>query len=65
MRRLVFKIQTDILQVLTVFDEPLGESNTKRRVKISACFHKKAPNNISIIKSQNLKTRGENLGGTN
>ena len=28
------------LQVLKVFDEPLGESNTERRVKISAGISK-------------------------
>ena len=35
-----FEIQADILRVLKVFDEPLGESNTERRVKISAGISK-------------------------
>ena len=43
----------------------LGESNTEIRVKYQSVFQKKALNNIFIIKSQNLKVRGKNLGGTN
>ena len=43
---------------MEVFEEPLGESNTERRVQISAGVSKKAPDNIFIIKSQNLKMRG-------
>ena len=43
-RRLIF------LRILKVFDEPLGQSNTERRVKISASMSKKAPYNIFIVK---------------
>ena len=43
-----FKISADIFTGLEI-----GESNTERRVKISG-FRKKAPDNIFIIKSQNL-----------
>ena len=43
---------------MKVFDEPLGESNKERREKYEPVFQKKAPNNIFIIKSQKLTTRG-------
>ena len=42
------------LRVLKVFDEPLGESNTERRIKISAGISKEAPNNIFIVKLKNV-----------
>ena len=31
-----FELTGSFLRVLKVFDEPLGESNTERRIKISA-----------------------------
>ena len=31
-----FEITADILQILKGIDEPLGESNTERRIKISS-----------------------------
>ena len=45
-----FEIQADILRVLKLSDELSGESGTERRVKISPVFHKKAPNNVFIVK---------------
>ena len=39
-RCLLLKYRLIFLRVLTVFDKPLGESNTERRVKISACISK-------------------------
>ena len=38
------------IRILKVSDEPLGESNTERRVKISAGISNKIPNNIFIVK---------------
>ena len=57
-RCLLLKYRLIFLWVLKVCDEPLGESTTERRVKISPMFQKKAPNIIFIIKSQNLKMEG-------
>ena len=48
------KYRLIFLRVLKVFDEPLGESNTEGRVKISAGIQKKAPNNIFIVKFKNF-----------
>ena len=39
-RCLLLKYRLIFLRVLTVFDEPLGESNTERQVKISASISK-------------------------
>ena len=39
-RYLLLKYRLIFLWVLKVFDEPLGESNMERRVKISACVSK-------------------------
>ena len=39
-RYLLLKYRLIFLRVLEVFDEPLGESNTERQVKISACISK-------------------------
>ena len=39
---LLLKYRLIFLRVLTVFDEPLGESNTERQVKISASISKEA-----------------------
>ena len=45
-----FEIQADMFMG-PEFDEPLGESNTERRVKMSAGeIHKNAPNIIFIIR---------------
>ena len=49
------EILADIFTSLEVSEEPL---------KYQPVFQKKAPDNVFIIKSQNLKTRGKNLGGT-
>ena len=37
-----------------MFDEPLDESNTERRVKISAGISKKVPNNRFMVKLKNF-----------
>ena len=64
-----FKILSDILQVLKVFYDPLGESNKERKVKYQLVFQKKAFSNALIIKSHNFVTgvkilRGSNLADT-
>ena len=60
------KYRLIFLQVLEVSDEPLGESNTEIQVKSQLIFQKKAPQNIFMIKTQNLRRgEGEDLGGTN
>ena len=50
-----FKIQTDILQVLKVSDEHLGETNTEKRVKYQPVFQKNAPDNFYL--SSNIFVR--------
>ena len=49
-RCLLLKYRLIFLRVLKVFDEPLGKSNTERRVKRLAGISKKASNNIFIVK---------------
>ena len=61
-RCLLLKYRLIFLRVLKVFDEPLGESNTERRVKISAGIQKKAPNNIFIVKFKKFYPWGKNFG---
>ena len=52
-----FEIPADIFEVLKVFEEPLGESNTERRVKYRPVFQKNAPNDI-YCQIPNFLTRG-------
>ena len=51
-RYLLLKYRLIFLSVLKVSDEPLDESNTERRVKISTGISKEGTNDIFIIKSQ-------------
>ena len=50
-RCLLLKYWLKFLQVLKAFDEPLGKSDTEKRVKMSVGISEKVPNNILIIKS--------------
>ena len=49
-----FKIPADIF---TSLDEPLGESNTERRVKNQLVFQKKIPNNIFTVRLESFTSR--------
>ena len=53
-RRLLLKYRLILLPVLKISDEPLGESNTERWVKISAGIWKDYTLYISIVKSKNV-----------
>ena len=60
-RCLLLKYRLIFLQVLKVFDEPLGELNAERREKYQPLFQKKAPNNIFIV-NQKFYSWGKNFG---
>ena len=48
------KYRLIFLRALTVFDEPLGESNTERQVKNQPVFQKKESNDTFIVKFKNF-----------
>ena len=49
-----YEIQADVLRFLKAFDEPLGESVTKRREKYQPVCQRNTPNNIFIVKLENF-----------
>ena len=51
---ILLKYRLIFVRVSRVFDELLCESNTERRVEISAGISKKAPNNVFAVKLKNL-----------
>ena len=64
---LLLKYRLIFLRVLKVFDEPLGESSTERRVKLSAGVSKEGAHLIIYLLSSHKiwQSEGENLGGAN
>ena len=54
----LLKYRLMFLRVLKVFDEPLAQSHTERRVKYQLVFQKKASNNIFAIKITKFCDKG-------